>query len=42
MKYTLVSGDKKLKYTSFENATNKLVKLGQGKLYYGTTLVGEL
>lgn len=42
MKYKLISGNTKQIFTSFEKATNKLVKLGQGKLYYGTTLVGEL
>lgn len=42
MKYTLVSGNIKLKYASFERATTKLIKLGTGKLFYGRVLVGEL
>lgn len=42
MKYTLKSGNTVIKYNSFSSATDKLVKLGSGKLYYGRILVGEL
>lgn len=40
--YTLKSGRFVAKYKSFSGATDKLVKLGSGKLYYGKVLVGEL
>ena len=42
MKYTLISGDTKLTFTNFTRATNKLVQFGEGKLYFGRILVGEL
>lgn len=42
MKYTLVSGKRVFKYNSFSKATDRLVKLGTGRLYFGRILVGEL
>lgn len=40
--YKLVSVTGIFRYLSFTRATNKLVELGNGKLYFGRTLVGEL
>lgn len=42
MKYTLKHGRVVFTYNSFALATNKLVALGSGKLFYGRVLVGEL
>lgn len=42
MTYTLKSGNTVIKYKSFTSATDKLVKLGIGKIYAGSLLVGEL
>ena len=40
---SVVNGNKiTIKYHNFNVATNKLVKLNSGKLYYGKTLVAEL